>query len=234
VCCWRWKEKYRVEVAAAFGFPQCIAKGKYMTSHKVLTNILLCYCVMQLALLVGCGSTTQIRQPVSSVYLADIPDKIDFPLELVISEKLKNEKWERTSLGQTAIVFVGETLAHNAKRLAANVFTRIYLRDGSEPTNPDWPSNRLILEPQLAFINQSFGATTGSEAKTTIGLEWTMRNNRGDSVWVETIQGEGVGIGGSPFSYADKTKERVQRALEDLFKNSQASMLKSQALRKMR
>jgi hypothetical protein len=116
-------------------------------------------------------------------------------------------------------------------RIVGSVF-RIF-EPGPYYMKPDWPADRYTLEPKVAFINQSFGVTAFSEARTSIGIEWKLLNNRGELVWVETIQGEGLGTPGNMFTGKERQKERFQLALQDLFQKSQKAMLNSQVLRKL-
>lgn len=188
-------------------------------------------CVLLLGLQTAC--THLYQQPLHSVPLAEVTRKIDLPVELIVTDAFRDAKWEEHSMGDTFILPVGENLVHHAKRLTSNVFARPLLRDEDGATNPDWPSNRYLLEPKVAFIKQSFGVTAFSEARTSIGIEWKLLNTRGESVWVETIQGEGLGTPGNMFTGEERQKERFKLALQDLFQKSQTAMLGSQVLRKL-
>jgi hypothetical protein len=186
-----------------------------------------------LALGLQSACTHLYQQPLHSVQLAEVASKIDIPVELIITEAFRNAKWERNYMGDKFILPVGENLAHHAERVTKGVFARVLLRErvegGAAP--PSAAANLYRLEPKLVFINQSFGVTAFSEARTSIGIEWKLLNSRGESVWVETIHGEGLGTPGNMFTHRERQKERFQLALVDLFHKSQAAMSGSQVLR---
>ena len=203
-----------------------------MNCHETIARLSFVFCAMLWGLLSGCSSTIVYQQPLFSVQLPEGHSKIDLPVELLITDKFKEAKSERHVMGDTLILPIGENLALNAKRLASNVFTQAVIRDMDE--KPHVPRSRYILEPQFAFAKQSVGVYRTSEARILIGIEWKVLNDRSELVWIETVQGEGIGENGSVLTYRDKMTERVQRALQDLFKKSQAAILDSQVLRKLR
>lgn len=172
-------------------------------------------------------------QPIHSVHLPEVSRKIDVPVELVITDAFREAKWEDHRLGDTFIVPIGDNLVHHTKGLTRNVFVRSYNRDERNVGEAEWPSDRYVLAPKLAFVKQSFGVHAFSEARTSIGIEWELQNSRGEPIWVETVQGEGLGTPGNMYTHKTKGKERFQLALQDLFVKSQEAMLNSEVFRKL-
>jgi hypothetical protein len=197
--------------------------------HK--TNYFLIFACFLVLFASGCTHT--YKQPIHEVNLSKTKNKIDLPVRLVLTDEFRNAKWEKKSMGDTFILPIGGNLVHHTTQLVQNVFTRPLIPSSETDPRDNDIAGRYVLTPKVAFIEQSFGVTAFSEAKTSIGIEWNLIDTSGSPVWVETINGTGIGIAGNIFTGEKHQKKRLQSALQELFQNTQEAMLSSPLLRKL-
>ena len=93
---------------------------------------------------------------------------------------------------------------------------------------------KYTMKPKVVFIEQTFGVTAFSEAKTSVGVEWNLSDLSGNAVWVKTVKGIGLGKGGNVFTHKEHQKKRLKKALQDLFEKSQKAILTSRLLRSLK
>ena len=64
-------------------------------------------------------------------------------------------------------------------------------------------------------------------------FEWTMKDAKGNTVWVDTITGEAQAHGGNIFTHRAQTRERVKAVVEDLFRKSFQAISSSASVREV-
>jgi hypothetical protein len=203
-----------------------------MRTSEMLSRRWTASLILPILLLSG-GCTHMMEQPVHEIDLPSVGNKIDLPVRLVLTDEFRTAQWTKSAMGDTWIVPLGENLVHDAKRVARNVFVAPIIPDDGAYRG-DLGRARYRLTPKMLFSEQSFGVTAFSEAKTSIGLEWSLADESGRQVWVESVKGVGVGIGGNVFTGKKHQKLRLQKALQDLFTKSQDAMLASATLRQLK
>ncbi len=80
-----------------------------------------------ITLLLANGCTHMYKQPIHEVVLAPSIEKIDLPVQLVVTDDFRNAKWEKMSMGDTFIMPIGENLVHHTVLLMKNVFTHPFI-----------------------------------------------------------------------------------------------------------
>lgn len=186
-----------------------------------------------IVILFATGCTFIYEQPLHDLTLSSPNDKVDLNIKLIMTDEFRNKKWTQKSRGDTFILPIGDNLVHNSVKLIKNVFTDpVILEEGKKPQNNT--DAEYIMKPKVVFIEQTFGVTAFSKAKTSIGVEWTLSNLSGNAVWVETVKGTGLGKAGNAFTQEEHQKKRLKKALQDLFEKSQKAMLTSRLLRSLK
>jgi hypothetical protein len=94
-------------------------------------------------------------------------------------------------------------------------------------------NSNYIMTPKLVAVGQAIGVSAFSDSKLSITIEWNMVGRSGEPVWIETVTGIGIGVGGNAFTAEKHQAERVNKALNDLFHKSQLEMLSSKVLRNL-
>lgn len=169
--------------------------------------------------LAGCMSVIEPPKKPFSDYAPQ--KKIDLTVGVRVTEDLKKAKWESEQWKME--IPIGTWVAPNAKRLAEQVFARVVDVDGKVPTVGSGVD--AVLTPRVVFINRTLGATSVGDSHIAVKVEWELRTPSGDPIWIETTSGEGVGSSGwtSPETI-------LERALNQLQKNSQAAFNSSQSI----
>jgi hypothetical protein len=177
------------------------------------------------------GCTHNYKQPIHEINFAPATEQLDLLVALEVTDSFRNAKWEKHSMGDTFIMPMGDNLVHQTNRLMRSVFRNPIIPD--EATPAEKVDADFVLRPKLAFVEQSFGVTAFSQASTSIGIEWNLMRKSGESVWIESIKGVGIGQAGNIFTGSHHQEKRFQAALQDLFEKSQEAMLSSQLLRRL-
>jgi len=194
--------------------------------HRYIANLFIIVIFM-----IG-GCTHMYKQPLHEINLTPINDKINLSVGLIMTSEFRNAKWEKKSMGDTWILPIGENLVHHTVQLIKRVFTQsMILKEGvaTQDTKVTY-----VMTPKVIFIEQAFGVSAFSEAKTSISVEWKLAEVSGKAVWVESIKGVGTGKAGNVFTGKEHMKERFKMALQDLFEKSQNAMLSSRLLRNLK
>ena len=167
--------------------------------------------------LAGCTSVIEPPKKPFSDYAPQ--KKIDLTVGVRITEDLKKAKWEK----DLSEIPIGTWVAPNAKRLAEHVFARAVDVDGSTPAVGSGVD--AILTPRVVFINRTLGATSIGDSHIGVKVEWDLRTLSGQPIWIETTSGEASGSTG--WTYPETI---LEKALNQLQKNTQAAMNSSQSI----
>ena len=125
--------------------------------------------------------------------------------------------------GDTFIIPIGQSIAENAPVLSRHTFTSVRdINNGSLPPDPI----DAVLTPKVPYINRTLGATSFSKSIISIKVEWTLTDPTGNSIWADTVTGEGGGSTGWT-----NPENILKTAWEDALKKSQRTLWYSRAIR---
>ena len=113
---------------------------------------------------------------------------------------------------------MGNNLVENSEAVARVIFQSVIVRD--KVTGPDDQTIDATLVPRLVFVERTFGRWAWSDVTATIQVEWTLKDEEGAIVWIETIAGDATGPNGNTFTFISKTEELFWAAITDLFRKS--------------
>lgn len=179
--------------------------------------------------LVSC--THIIKVPLEPVENYLQKKKINLNVALHITEELKNAKWERHSMGDTWILPLGDAFVQNAELMSRELFTNVIVKN--DITSLHESEVDAILTPKMILVEQSIGVTAFSDNTITTMFEWSLKDLKGDIVWVDTIKGEATTHGGNIFTYKKNYKKRVKALIEDLFQKSFQAISSSSEIREL-
>jgi len=176
------------------------------------------------------GCTIIHDQPIHSIDLSESNDKLNMTIGLVLSDEFLDSKmiYERTT--ETHVTPIGENLAHHSKRLMRSTFANMVLIENHQIP----PGVNYLMEPELVVFENARSAWVFGKAKISLSIEWKISDRSGKLVWVKTINGTGIGTGGNTFTYKKNEKEMIKIAMQNLFEESQNTMLSSQILRSLK
>ena len=153
-------------------------------------------------------------------------NKIDLKVELRLSKELHNAKWERT-IGDTYIIRLGKLLSDNAEVLVRNLFSDVLVTDAIQPPEA---AVDAIITPKMVSVERTRPMFIFQQQRTTIMIEWSVKDANGDLIWVDTITGKGK----SPMGLNEKknTGKQVKAAINQLFQKSFQAISQSLEIRK--
>ena len=151
-------------------------------------------------------------------------EKIHLKVGLNITDALLKAKGETHSMGDTWVIPIGDTIATNAVLLARHTFDEVVnMSNGQLPPNT---TVAAILTPKVAYVNRTMGATSFGESIVDIKVEWTLSDLNGNTIWVDTIDGQSSASTGWT-----NPKTVLKRALEDLLLKSEQAISSAQAIK---
>jgi len=182
-------------------------------------------CIVSFLALLFAGCTHDWEFPIAPVnYPQD--NKINLKVELRLSKELRNAKWERT-IGDTYIIRLGKVLSDNAEMLVRNLFSDVCVTDAIQPPEAEVDA---IITPRMVSAERTRPMLIFQQQRTTIMIEWTVKDANGNLIWADTITGEGK----SPMGLNEKknTGKQVKAAVKELFQNSFQAISQSPEIRK--
>ena len=184
-----------------------------MNHQFVLRSFFFLKVCLLLTLSIGC--TVVYKIPMKEVEYPQ-KEKIDLAVQLQGIEKLREAKWEKHRMGDTYILPLGGVLALNAEKISKAVFRQVEVNHQSQSVSKDVDA---VLIPAVVDIKRNRPATVFGDQTTSVIFEWKLQDRKGDTVWVDTIVGEGTSAMGQPLN-DDSGKEQVEQLLDDLFLKS--------------
>jgi hypothetical protein len=90
---------------------------------------------------------------------------------------------------------------------------------------------QVVLEPKFADVS---GARTSFNGRDlSVLVDWTVRDQSGKAVWIETVQGSAKSHLGNAFTRNSNLKHVVENSVQDMAEQSAAKMSASPELLKM-
>lgn len=187
------------------------------------------HCATPMSLLILAGlvaGCTHVIKPPQTVYTGyGARDKITFNIALNITDELLKAKWEYNTPigGDTFVIPVGPGMADNTAVLARHTFSGVQvITNGTRTPVPI----DAVLTPKVPYVNRTTGNTSFSESIIAIKLEWTLTDPAGDTIWADTVTGQGTGSTGW-----SKPEDVLKRAWEDVLKKSYRTLWYARGIR---
>ncbi len=160
--------------------------------------------------------------------ISGYPNKEKIPLKvaLLLSQELRDAKFERHGGGDTWLIPLGEAFSENATEVTRHLFSNVVV--SSSLNDSETRGVDAVLIPTMSLAATTF-RSSGQEQVTTVMFKWHLQDPAGNTIWVETIRGEGKS-GGRPLA-KDGLKQRLQALNEDLFHKSFDAMYSSTEIR---
>ena len=175
------------------------------------------------------GCTHTYNAPKGPVAGYQQTSKIPLRVEVYLSNELRTAKWEKQMLGDTFQIPLGGTFAQNSEVLARELFTSVVVTNGAAV--PAKAGVDAILIPRMVLAEQTQAMWAFGTNTLTVMLEWTLKDAQENTIWVDTVKGEGEANAGNIFTDGVNGRERVKKMLEDLFHKSFQSISSARAIR---
>jgi hypothetical protein len=132
-------------------------------------------------------------------------------------------------MGDTFRAPLGGALAQNAEVLTRELFSDVVVTNGG--ASPGKAGTAAVLIPRMVLAEQNMAAWAFGDQKLSVLLEWTLKDGQGNTVWVDTIKGEGETNAGNVFTHNSNAEERIKIMLDNLFHQSFQAMSSAKAIR---
>ena len=182
-------------------------------------------CLFSLAL---CGLllvTLSVRAEKAATPAPPAAQKLSLTAALVLTpefcatvDKKKREKFP-----------VGKTACTELPPVLKGIFTSL--------TQVDDPAKagdaQVVLQPKFAEVGATEKAFAFSDRELVVMVEWTVRDQSGKAIWIETVQGSAKRHIGNAFTYGSNLKHIVEDSVQDMAEQSAAKMAASPQLLKL-
>lgn len=196
--------------------------GRLGVKQKFVKILLM---VMAVVIVSGCAKTVH-NVPHDPITGYPDTEKIPLNIGVVKTPSLQAAKWDDSM----RMAEFGTALLINTETMANTLFQSAVTVEGAE-TNPELDG---YLIPEVTFVDSTHGMAF-QDIITTLIVEWTFADSGGETIWLETVEGQGItkaGGGFGPGNYKVKFTERARIALNDLFKKSYKAISTSAEIRR--
>jgi len=92
---------------------------------------------------------------------------------------------------------------------------------------------QVVLEPKFADVGATQKAFAFSNRELVLLVEWTVRDQSGRVMWLDTVQGSAKRHIGNAFTYGSNLKHIVEDSAKDLAEQSAVKMSSAPQLQKL-
>ncbi len=153
------------------------------------------------------------------------PQKLSLTAALVLTPEfcatVTNKAHEKFPVGKAACAELEPALK--------DVFTTLTRTEDSSKAG----AAQVVLEPKFADVGSTQKAFAFSNRELTVLVDWTVRDQSGKVIWMETVQGSAKRHMGNAFTHGGNLKHIVNDSVEDMAQQSAAKMSSSPELRKL-
>ncbi len=153
------------------------------------------------------------------------PKKLSLTAALVLTPEfcatVNKKKSEKFPVGKTACAELEPTLK--------GIFTSLTRVDDSSKAG----DAQVVLEPKFADVAATQANIAFSNRELVVQVEWTIRDQSGKAIWIETVQGSATRHAGNAFTYSSNLKHIVEESVQDMADQSAARMSSAPQLLKL-
>jgi hypothetical protein len=124
---------------------------------------------------------------------------------------------------------VGKAACNELEPAMKGIFTTLTRVDDSSKAG----DAQLVLEPKFADVGATQKGFAFSNREMVVMVEWTVRDQSGKALWIETIQGSAKRHMGNAFTHGKNLKHIVEDSVQDMAEQSAAKMSNAPQLVKM-
>lgn len=124
---------------------------------------------------------------------------------------------------------VGKAACTELEPVLKGIFTSLTRVDDSSKAG----DAQVVLEPKFADVGATQKAFAFSNRELVVLVEWTVRDQSGKAVWIETAQGSATRHIGNLYTHGSNLKHIVKDSVQDMAEQSAAKMSSSPELLKL-
>lgn len=124
---------------------------------------------------------------------------------------------------------VGKAACNELEPALKGIFTTLTRVDDSSKAG----DAQLVLEPKFADVGATQKGFAFSNREMVVVVEWTVRDQSGKALWIETVQGSAKRHMGNAFTHGKNLKHIVEDSVQDMAQQSAAKISNAPELVKM-
>ncbi len=155
-------------------------------------------------------------------------DEMDLNILLFLTNEFRNTMWQDQK-GEVDLIKLGEHFAKNAEQLTNTLFLNVSVT--SDLAKHTETQIDAVLTPRVVSIKKSYPLIIFQPVITTLIFEWSLKDNKGDLVWIDTITLRLNCDGCTAMGASGRIKEHGQKIVEELFQKSFEAISTSQEIK---
>ncbi len=155
-------------------------------------------------------------------------DKMDLNILLFLTNEFRNTMWQDQK-GEVDLIQLGEHFTKNAEKLSNTLFSNVLVT--SDSANHTKTQINAILTPRVVSIKKSYPLIIFQPVITTFIFEWSLKDKKGDLIWIDTITLRLNCDGCTAMGASGKIKNHGQKIVEELFQQSFDAISSSQEIK---
>lgn len=167
--------------------------------------------------------------PVTTFSNYPAANKINLRVGLVLSPEYRATEWKFNYGGATWRFPIGENLTTNSEYMARQLFSSVEVMDTASVS--DGKNVNAFLIPQVKAFEGSSGAFAWSQAVRTLVVEWSLKDTKNNTIWVDTVRADAKGHLGTAFSQTKNDEKLVGKAIDELFLKSYEAISQAPEIR---
>jgi len=176
-------------------------------------------------LMSGCTQTYKLKAPT----FTDYPEQREHPLTIALLLDEEYSSYVCEVPRRMYRVPLGDALEKNSIFIAEQTFEEVHMVRGSEAEIP--PDARAVLTPKVIYGNMSKGVSAFDRLEFVIDVEWTLKDRRGNMIWLKTMRGKARNAGGTIGTIKSQAGKRIRAALKELFAKTHQAIAASPEIR---
>jgi hypothetical protein len=153
------------------------------------------------------------------------PQKLSLTAALVLTpefcDTISKKKSEKFAVGKAACADLEPALK--------GIFSGLTRVDDSSKAG----DAQVVLEPKFADVGTTQKNFAFSNRELVVLVEWTVRDQSGKAIWIDTVQGSAKRHMGNAFTYGSNKKHILEDSVRDMAEQSAAKMSSSPELQKL-
>jgi hypothetical protein len=180
-----------------------------------------------LFLLAGCCSLLTLSMVAQDQTPA--PQKLSLTAALVLTPEFCATVNKKGGWATEEKFPVGKAACNELEPALKGIFTSLTRVEDSSKSG----DAQLVLEPKFADVGATQKAFAFSKRELVVVVEWTVRDQSGKAIWIDTVQGSAKRHIGNAFTHGSNLKHIVQDSVEDMAQQSAAKMSNAPEVLKM-
>lgn len=124
---------------------------------------------------------------------------------------------------------VGKAACNELEPALKGIFTTLTRVEDSSKAG----DAQVVLEPKFADVGATQKAFAFSKRELVVVMEWTVRDQSGKAIWIDTVQGSAKRHIGNAFTHGSNLKHIVQESVQDMAEQSAARISNAPELLKL-